>query len=127
MSKRVLIVDDEPGLLSAVATCMRVSGYEVMTAHNGREALARVGEAKPDLVISDVRMPEMDGFALARHLRNSPQTAHIPIVMLTAYSETAGQSDGMRAKVDAFLVKPFEPDDLLGVVEEVLNDANGAR
>ncbi len=118
--KRVLVVDDDPGLLSAVATCLRIGGYGVTTARDGQEALSRVAEAMPDLVISDVRMPRLDGYALARRLRDSPQTALIPIILLTAYSGSAEGDESSCPSVEGYLLKPFEPDQLLTAVANTL-------
>ena len=120
MNERLLVVDDEPNLLIAVAGTLRAEGYEVRTARNGPEALARVLESLPDLIVSDVRMPGMSGYALARQLRSSPQTDLIPIVFLTAKDETSDRVEGFRAGVDAYLTKPFEPDELLAVISSIL-------
>ncbi len=121
MSKRLLVVDDEPSLLQAVAVCLRAEGYEVTTARSGAEALVRLSESLPDLVVSDIRMPGMDGYQLARQLRASPRTALIPIVFLTAKDETSDRIAGFRSGVDAYLTKPFEPDELLAVVLSIIN------
>ncbi len=121
MSKRLLVVDDEPNLLRAVAACLKAGGYDVSTARSGREALVQLAEAVPDLVVSDVRMPGMDGYQLMRQLRGAPRTALVPIVFLTAKDETADRIEGFRAGVDAYLTKPFEPDELIAVVNGILN------
>lgn len=121
MSKRLLVVDDEPNLLRAVAACLKAEDYEVSTARSGREALMQLAEAVPDLIISDIRMPGMDGYKLARQLRGSPRTALVPIVFLTAKDETADRIEGFRAGVDVYLTKPFEPDELIAVINGILN------
>jgi DNA-binding NarL/FixJ family response regulator len=121
MSKRLLVVDDEPNLLRAVAACLKAEAYEVKTARSGREALLQLAEVVPDLVVSDIRMPGMDGYQLARQLRGSPRTALVPIVFLTAKDETADRVEGFRAGVDAYLTKPFEPEELIAVVNGILN------
>jgi len=121
MSKRLLVVDDEPNLLRAVAACLKSEGYEVNTARSGREALMQLAEAVPDLLVSDIRMPGMDGYQLARQLRGSPRTALVPIVFLTAKDETSDRIEGFRAGVDAYLTKPFEPEELLAVVDGILS------
>jgi DNA-binding NarL/FixJ family response regulator len=121
MSKRLLVVDDEPNLLRAVAACLRAEDYEVSMARSGHEALMRLAESVPDLIISDIRMPGMDGYKLARQLRGSPITALVPIVFLTAKDETADRIEGFRAGIDAYLTKPFEPDELIAVVNGILN------
>jgi len=120
MSKRLLVIDDDPGLLRAVAETLRAEGYEVTTARRGSEALVRIAESLPDLIVSDIRMPGMDGYELVRNLRASARTRLIPIVFLTAKDETADRIAGFRSGVDAYLTKPFEPDELLAVVANIL-------
>lgn len=120
LSKRLLIVDDEPNLLRAVAACLRGEGYEVDTAHSGEEALVHIAQRLPDLIVSDIRMPRMDGYAFARHLRGNPRTDLIPIVFLTAKAESSERIAGIRSGVDAYLTKPFEPDELIAVIENIL-------
>lgn len=121
MPKRLLVVDDEPNLLRAVAACLKTENYDVSTARSGQEALVHLAESIPDLIISDIRMPGMDGYKLARQLRASQRTALVPIVFLTAKDETADRIEGFRAGVDAYLTKPFEPDELIAVVNGILN------
>jgi DNA-binding NarL/FixJ family response regulator len=120
LSKRLLIVDDEPNLLRAVAVCLRGEGYEVDSARSGEEALVHVARRLPDLIVSDIRMPRMDGYALARQLRSNPRTALIPIIFLTAKDESAERLAGIRSGVDAYLTKPFEPDELTAVIGNIL-------
>jgi DNA-binding NarL/FixJ family response regulator len=120
MVKRLLVVDDDPGLLRAVAETLRAEGYEVTTARRGAEALVRIAESLPDLIVSDIRMPGMDGYELVRNLRASARTKLIPIVFLTAKDETADRIAGFRSGVDAYLTKPFEPDELVAVVANIL-------
>lgn len=120
MSKRLLVVDDEPNLLRAVAACLKAENYEVTTARSAHEALMHLAESVPDLIISDIRMPGMDGYKLARQLRASQRTALVPIVFLTAKDEIADRIEGFRAGVDAYLTKPFEPDELIAVVNGIL-------
>src|ERR1041385_5572337 len=121
MSKRLLVVDDEPNLLRAVAACLKAEDYEVSTARSGLEALLQLAETVPDLIVSDIRMPGMDGYKLARQLRGSPRTALIPIVFLSAKDETADRIEGFRAGIDAYITKPFEPDELIAIVNGILN------
>ena len=120
MSKRLLVVDDEPNLLRAVAVVLRGEGFEVSTARSGREALVAVTKNTPDLIVSDVRMPGMDGFELARRLRRAPNFALLPIIFLTAKDETEDRVEGFRAGVDVYLTKPFEPDELVAVINSIL-------
>ena len=121
MTKRLLIVDDEPNLLRAVDAVLRNEGFETSTARNGKEALVAIARKQPDLVVSDVRMPVMDGYALARRLRSIPNYALIPIVFLTAKGEIEDRVEGFHSGVDVYLTKPFEPDELIAVINNILN------
>ena len=127
MSKRLLVVDDEPNLLRAVAACLRSEGYEVRTARSGKDALLSLAESVPDLVISDIRMPGMDGHALVNRLRSSPRTALIPVIFLTAKDQKEDRVDGFRTGVDAYITKPFEPDELLAVIASIFNRIERTR
>lgn len=120
MPKRLLVVDDEPKLLLAVAAVLRSEGFDVTTARNGREALMQIAKSVPDLVVSDILMPQMDGLALARHLRSADHTKLVPIVFLTAKDDTRDRVEGFRTGVDAYLAKPFEPDELVAVIRNIL-------
>lgn len=127
MSKRLLVVDDEPNLLMAVSACLRAEEYEVQTARSGKEALVYLSSTIPDLIISDIRMPVMDGYELARRIRSSSHAALVPIVFLTAKDETADRVEGFRSGVDVYLTKPFEPDELLAVVANILGRVERVR
>lgn len=127
MGKRLLVIDDEPHLLQAIAAVLRRLGYEVATARGGQEALVRLAETLPDLIISDIRMPGMDGHQLARHLRASPRTDLIPIVFLTALGDTADRIAGFRTGVDAYLTKPFQPEELFAVIASILDRLQRTR
>lgn len=120
MPKQLLVVDDDPGLLLAVSETMRAEGYDVQTARRGAEALVRVAESLPDLIISDIRMPGMDGYALVRNLRSSPRSRLVPIVFLTAKDDTADRITGFRTGVDAYVTKPFETEELVAIVKNIL-------
>ncbi len=120
MLKRLLVVDDEPNLLQAVAAVLRDERFEIETARSGRDALVAVARNLPDLIVSDVRMPGMDGFQLARKLRASTHSALVPIVFLTAKDETEDRIEGFESGVDVYLTKPFEPDELVAVIKSVL-------
>ncbi len=121
MPRRLLVVDDDPGLLLAVAETLRAEGYSVKTARRGAEALTRIAESLPDLVISDIRMPGMDGYQLVKNLRSNARTRLVPIIFLTAKDEIADRIMGFRTGVDAYLTKPFEPDELTAIVRAILN------
>jgi DNA-binding NarL/FixJ family response regulator len=120
MAKRLLVVDDDPGLLLAVSETLRAEGYDVKTARRGAEAMMIVAQSLPDLIISDIRMPGMDGYQLVRNLRSNARTRLVPIVFLTAKDEIADRIQGFRTGVDAYLTKPFEPEELAAIVRAIL-------
>lgn len=127
MTKRLLVVDDEPNLLAAIAAVLRGEGFEVTTARNGRDAMLQLARSLPDLVVSDVRMPIMDGYTLARKLRSAPHTKLIPIIFLTAKDETEDRIEGFRSGVDVYLSKPFEPTELIAVIQGILSRVENMR
>src|SRR5689334_22850053 len=112
----ILLVDDEEHIQKLVSLGLRRAGYDVTVASNGREALVRLGEATPDLVISDVMMPGLDGFALLSHLRADPSLRVVPVIMLTARGSTDDVEEGMGLGADDYLAKPFEMRELLARV-----------
>lgn len=120
MAKRLLVVDDDPGLLLAVSDTLRAEGYDVATARRGADALVRVAQTLPDLIISDIRMPGMDGYQLVRNLRSNARTRLVPIIFLTAKDETADRIEGFRTGVDAYITKPFDSDELVAIVAGIL-------
>ncbi len=121
LKKRLLAVEDDARLLEAMAVCLEHEGYEVMTARCGNDAFVRIAETIPDLVISDVMMPRGDGFSLVKNLRSNPRTDLIPVVFLTAKDGRKNRLNSVRAGVDAYLTKPFEPEELILTIENILN------
>lgn len=120
MPHRLLVVDDDPHLLRALSMSLRVAGYEIRTARNGSEALVRLAEFSPDLIISDIRMPGMDGHRLVQHVRASQRTNLIPVIFLTAKDEMADRVAGFEAGIDYYLTKPFDIEELLAIVSNIL-------
>jgi DNA-binding NarL/FixJ family response regulator len=120
VTRQLLVVDDDPNLLLAVSETLRAEGYEVVTARRASEAMVQVAESLPDLIISDIRMPGMDGYALARNLRSNPRTRLIPIVFLTAKDDLADRITGFRTGVDAYITKPFESEELVAIIKNIL-------
>jgi DNA-binding NarL/FixJ family response regulator len=121
MVKRLLVVDDEANLLRAVAACLRAEGYEVHTCLTVRDALVLLSHTVPDLIISDIRMPGMDGYTFVRQLRDSARTALIPVIFLTAKDQKEDRIEGLRTGVDAYMTKPFEPDELLALITSIFS------
>ncbi len=124
---RILVVDDEPNLLRAVEAVLRSNGFTVTVARSSQEALISVARRLPDLIISDIRMPGMDGYELARKVRSVKRTAIIPIIFLTAKDETEDRIEGFQAGVDVYLTKPFEPDELIAVIRSILKRLEETR
>lgn len=112
----ILLIDDEESIRRIVAGALRKAGYEVITAINGNEALQRVAEAIPDLVISDIMMPDMDGLTLLNRLRSDPATRGIPLILVTAQASTSSVVAGLNLGADDYLVKPFVMTELLARV-----------
>lgn len=119
LRKRLLVVEDHMPLLRIIAKSLQQAGYEVATARNGEEALLLLAESIPDLIISDIMMPGMDGYALAEKIRSNPRTDIIPIVFLTAKDTRDNRIKGFRVGVDAYLTKPFEPEELAAVIQNI--------
>lgn len=121
MSKRILAVDDETDVVLIVKTALQAEGFQVDTAHNGRDALAAVREQKPDVILLDVMMPGMSGFDVMRELKADDSTATIPIIMLTGLSERKKIQEALVGGTNYYIVKPFEMTELISKVNDVLN------
>jgi len=121
MGKRVLVVDDDRVIQQLLEVNLELEGYEVVgTASDGREALDKIAKLKPDLVILDIMMPKMDGMAVCRHLKADPETAKIPVILLSARAQDMDIRDGLDIGANAYLTKPFDPVELLDVVGRLL-------
>src|SRR5579884_3233424 len=113
MAARVLIVDDDDVIRQLIAVNLELEGFEVHTAADGEDALARVKDIKPDVITLDVMMPGLDGWGAAERLRADPDTSRIPVILLSARAQEADLQRGERIGVDAYLTKPFDPDELI--------------
>ena len=120
MSAKVLVVDDTPMNVKMLADVLIFKGYQVVTAAGGKEALAKVESDRPDLVLLDVMMPDLDGYAVCRALRAKPETAILPVVMVTALDPTEERVKGLEAGADDFLSKPINQSELLARVRSLL-------
>jgi pilus assembly protein CpaE len=124
MMTKIFVVDDSEMNLKMVSALLSKEGYEAVTAMNGEQALSRIGAAAPELAILDVMMPDMDGYELCRRLRERPDTAHIPIIILTALSELDERLKAFDAGADDFIAKPFQPQELLARIKVLLRRAS---
>lgn len=123
MRKRILVVDDDAELVELVSFNLKQAGYVVATAADGVEALKKARTVMPDLIILDVMMPELDGFAVCEILRRDSSTASIPIIMLTALSSELGRMAGLGSGATDFVSKPFSPRLLLERIALLLKQA----
>lgn len=121
-----MIVDDDPDSLDIVRTFLEARGYRVTTASDGQAALARLEEVRPALVLLDVMMPGMDGWEVARVIKNHPEFGDTRVVMLTARSGFADKQEGLRSGADDYIVKPIRLDELATRVEKNLEARTNA-
>ncbi len=118
--KKLLLVDDDPNLILLVKDYLEFRGYEVITAGNGQEALVAMDDFRPDLIICDVMMPEMDGYSFVEKVREDSETSWIPVMFLSAKGQSADRVRGLTTGADVYMVKPFEPEELVAQVESSL-------
>jgi diguanylate cyclase (GGDEF)-like protein len=127
MPETILVVDDDPDIARFVEVNLRSAGYDVSVASDGEEALDRAQSLRPDLVLLDVMMPRIDGFEVAQRLRRNPQTANTSIIMLTAKALSTDKVLGLTAGADDYIIKPFDPIELLARVKGTLRRAKEMR
>lgn len=122
---KILLVDDDPDFVEATKIVLESAPYDVAVAYNGDEALQKVSEVNPDLIILDIIMPEQDGFKVCEALKSDPELAQIPVIMLTSLSQRMGETafsltNGMMLEADDYVDKPVTPDELLNCVKKFL-------
>src|ERR671933_143193 len=120
MSARLLLVDDEPGLREAVQAYLEDSNFAVEVASNARDGWELLQQTNPDLVISDIMMPQVDGYQFLKQVREDPRYKALPVVFLTAKGMTSDRIQGYQAGCDAYLSKPFDPAELVAIVKNLL-------
>jgi twitching motility two-component system response regulator PilG len=120
--KKILIVDDDDDVISAVASLLEYKGYQVVAVRDGDLAIHKVCENKPDLIILDVMMPNMNGFDVCRTLKVGNSTGSIPVIILTAKHTGDEMREVTEAKADCYIPKPFNNSDLLDKIKELLHE-----
>jgi CheY-like chemotaxis protein len=116
---RVLVVDDDDVIRQLITVNLELEGFEVETAMDGQDCLDKVKDVRPDVVTLDIMMPRLDGWETAVKLREDPETADVKVVLLSARAQEADVQRGSRIGVDAYLTKPFDPDELITVVRRL--------
>lgn len=114
---RILVVDDEPGIVDIARANLEGYGYTVISAHDGEEALEKVKTEKPDLVVLDILMPEMDGWDVLERIESDAELAGIPVIMLTARASDEDVLRGLETGAVEYMTKPFYPQDLVAAVK----------
>lgn len=118
---KIMIVDDEPDMVSVVRAMLKRGGYSVMQAYSGRECLDKITGEKPDLILMDVMMPGINGFEATKKIKEDPKTKDIPVVMLTAKTSKDAKLEGFQNSLcDGYIEKPVKMQDLLKVVQWIL-------
>jgi twitching motility two-component system response regulator PilH len=120
---KALVVDDSAVERTIIAKVMTSLGYSILEATDGEEGEVRAKELKPDIILLDVVMPKRDGFQVCRNLKKAPETAAIPIIIITSKNQDSDKFWGMKQGANAFLVKPFNEDDLIQAVKKALTGA----
>ena len=123
---RVLVVDDDDVIRQLITVNLELEGFEVIPAVDGQDALDKVKDANPDVVTLDVMMPRVDGWEAAERLRADPQTAHLKLILLSARAQETDIQRGERIGVDAYLTKPFDPDELIDLVRRLISESGSA-
>ena len=124
MRREILVVEDDPDQLEAIRLNLKDAGFAIGTATNGIDALKKANSVSPDLIILDVMMPDLDGFAVCETLRENPATASVPILMLTGLCSHISRLVGLEAGATDYVIKPFDPDQLVSKVEKLLHPSS---
>ncbi len=122
MAKKIFIVEDELDFLSTLTERLEFEGFVVATAVDGEEALKKIPQEKPDLILLDIMLPEMNGYQVCRELKSNPETKTIPVVVVTAKSQESDKFWAKETGADDYLTKPFEMEELLQKIQDNLQE-----
>jgi len=121
MSHKILIVDDEKKIRDLVCFRLEFKGYDVSSAGDGTEALEKVKEFEPDLMVLDIMMPDMSGYEVCKRVKGDSATQQTKVILLSAKGRKQDEEEGLRAGADAYMTKPFRANKLIEKIEELLN------
>ena len=121
--KRILVVDDEIYIVHILEFTLTMEGYEVLTAADGEEALRRLEQDRPDLVVLDIMMPKVDGYEVLRRIRADEEFRQLPVILLSAKGRPVDRETGLEIGADDYIVKPFSPRRLLEKIQDLLERA----
>ena len=127
MSYRILIVEDEPGMIELLSVALEDEGFIISIANNGQQGLKKVDEEEPDLIISDVMMPDMDGYEFCEQLRGNPKTATIPFIFLTAKKDVSDRVRGLNLGADDYISKPFHVVEVVARIKTLMQRVKRSR
>lgn len=121
---KILVVDDEIYIVHILDFSLGVEGYDVMTALDGEQALAKVAQDKPDLIVLDIMMPKLDGYETCKALKSAPETRDIPVILLSAKGRNVDQKVGFEVGADDYITKPFSPRKLVERINSILGQTS---
>lgn len=119
MGYKILVVDDEEGLVLLMETNLEIAGFAVVTAYDGEQAIRQVEREKPDLILLDIRMPRKNGWEVCEELKSREDTRHIPIIFLSAYAQREDIARGLRLGAERYVTKPADPVEIVKIIEEI--------
>ena len=126
MRRKILVVEDDPDQLEAIRGNLKDAGFAIGTAVNGVDALIKTRSVSPDLIVLDLMLPQLNGLDICKTLRDNPATASIPVIMLTGMDSYFTRVAGFEAGINVYLTKPYQPEELIAKVEELLEYAAAA-
>jgi two-component system, cell cycle response regulator DivK len=120
VSKRILVVEDQPDNRQIIRDMLADTGYEIVEAENGEEALAAIAKQRPDLILMDIQLPVMDGYAATRRIKTDPALKSIPVIAVTSYALSGEEKKAREAGCDDYVPKPYSPRQLLAKIRQYL-------
>jgi two-component system, cell cycle response regulator DivK len=121
VSKRILVVEDQPDNRQIIRDMLADTGYEIVEAENGEEALAAIAKQRPDLILMDIQLPVMDGYAATRRIKTDPALKSIPVIAVTSYALSGEEKKAREAGCDDYVPKPYSPRQLLAKIRQYLS------